>query len=112
MRPSCFFMYTRGATTTKNPIMIITSITTGPPVNLNGKTVPVTPRIRRMLKIFDPNIAPSAIPHLPLMPDIIKVATSGRDVPSATMVRPITSSDIPRSSARVVAPWTNRLEPK
>ena len=40
-----------------------------------------------------------------------EVASSGSEVPMATTVRPITSSEMPSARARVTAPSTRKFEP-
>ena len=42
---------------------------------------------------------------------MIDVASSGSDVPPATIVRPMMASDTPNCSATVLAPLTNKLLP-
>lgn len=66
-----------------------------------------TPRIQNILKIFDPTIFPMAISFCPLRAATIEVTSSGSDVPTATIVRPITRSGIPKSVAIVIDPSTN-----
>ena len=48
-----------------------------------------------MLKIFDPTTFPIANPVSPFFVATIDVTSSGRDVPTATIVRPIRVSVIP-----------------
>lgn len=49
-----------------------------------------------MLNTLEPSAFPMAIPLFPLRADTTLVANSGREVPPATIVRPITASDTPR----------------
>ena len=48
-----------------------------------------------MLKIFDPNILPTAISGCPLLAALTETASSGRLVPNATIVIAIISFPIP-----------------
>ena len=81
------------------------------PFNVIGLITPVRPRIARILNTFEPSTLPIAIPLFPLRADTTLVASSGREVPPATIVRPITASDTPSFVATAVAPSTNRLLP-
>jgi hypothetical protein len=65
------------------------------------------PRIQKILKIFEPTIFHTAISFCHFRAAMIDVANSGKDVPTATMVKPITISDIPKDRAIVTAPSTN-----
>ena len=47
------------------------------------------PRINRILKIFDPIALPSARPLSPFPVATIEVTSSGREEPTAMIVRPI-----------------------
>lgn len=49
-------------------------------------TRPDRPRQPRMLKMFDPTTLPTAMSRSPLSAAVIEVATSGSEVPAATMV--------------------------
>ena len=82
------------------------------PDELIGETVAVTPRIQRMLKIFDPTTLPIAMSDCFRKAATTLVASSGRLVPAATTVRPITASDTPQDFAKAVAPSTNSCEPR
>ena len=64
-----------------------------------------------MLNTLEPSAFPIAIPLFPLRADTTLVANSGREVPPATIVKPITASDTPRFVATAVAPSTNKLLP-
>ena len=48
-----------------------------------------------MLKMLDPMMLPTAMSALSLNAATIDVASSGREVPTETIVRPITNSEIP-----------------
>lgn len=65
------------------------------------------PRIQKILKIFEPTIFPTAISLCPFRAETIEVTSSGIDVPIATIVRPMTLSDIPNICAILTAPSTN-----
>jgi len=56
----------------------------------------VRPRMPNTLKIFDPAILPIAIFDWCRTAAIKEVASSGKDVPTATMVRPINGSGTPK----------------
>lgn len=64
-------------------------------------------RIQKILKIFDHTIFQMAISLCHFRAAMIDVANSGNDVPTATIVRPMTISDIPNDSAINTAPSTN-----
>lgn len=76
-----------------------------------GLMSPVTPKMARMLKTLDPKTLPMAIPLFPFRADTTLVASSGSDVPPATIVSPMTASDTPSCAATCVAPSTKRLLP-
>lgn len=54
-----------------------------------GCTVEESPRINIILKILEPTTLPRARPLSPFREAVMEVTSSGRDVPMATMVRPI-----------------------
>ena len=60
----------------------------------------------KMLKILLPTMLPIAISALPLLAATTDVTSSGRDVPSATIVRPINRSLMPNIFASSVAAST------
>ena len=62
-----------------------------------GATSAVVPRMPRMLKMLLPTMLPTAMSRWPLIAAMTLVATSGREVPAAMMVRPMTSSERPRA---------------
>ncbi len=64
-----------------------------------------------MLKMFDPTMLPTAISVCLRNAAITLVASSGSDVPTATMVSPITASEMPNSRAMVVALSTRKPAP-
>ena len=58
-----------------------------------------------------PTTFPTAMSLCPRMLAMMEVATSGREVPAATTVRPITSSLIPNARAISDAPFTIQRPP-
>ena len=71
----------------------------------------LTPRIKKTLKIFDPTIFPTAISGCFLRAAATDVASSGSDVPAATIVRPIKLSLMPKVRAMLDAEVTKRSPP-
>ena len=69
--------------------------------------MPITPK---KLKKFEPMTVPSAMSVLFFRADAIDAASSGSDVPMATIVSPMISSETPKKRAISVAPQTNALE--
>ena len=61
---------------------------------LIGHMSPVVPRMKRILNTLLPITLPIAMPLLPFLAATTLVASSGIEVPPATMVRPITALDI------------------
>ena len=66
----------------------------------------------KLLKILLPITLPNAIPELPLMAAPVLITSSGNDVPSATIVRPITSSLILKRRANADAPLVSQSAPR
>jgi hypothetical protein len=64
-----------------------------------------------MLKILLPTTLPIAISALPCIEDRRLITNSGADVPNATIVRPITRSDILNRLATDAAPSVSALAP-
>ena len=79
--------------------------------NSAGAIIPASDRTRTMLKIFDPIIFPKAISWLFFNALINDAASSGRLVPRAIIVKPITSSDTPSNSAIVWELFTVKSAP-
>ena len=77
-----------------------------------GVMILLTPRIKRILKIFDQIIFPRARSVFFLYAAMIEVASSGSEVPIAIIVSPITLSESPKYLAMSVAPLTIRSPPK
>ncbi|KKO20270.1 MAG: hypothetical protein BROFUL_01015 [Candidatus Brocadia fulgida] len=69
------------------------------------------PRTVRMLKILLPSTFPTLISDSLRMAATREVASSGRDVPTAITVRPMTSSLIPMTLAIKIAAWTRKCAP-
>ena len=61
--------------------------------------------------MFDPSTLPSASPGLPRSAAATDAASSGSEVPMATMVSPITVSLMLNSRAMSIAPVTSKLPP-
>jgi len=64
-----------------------------------------------MLKVLLPTTFPTAMSRCPFTAAATDAATSGSEVPAATIVRPMTSSDTPSSLAMSVAAPTNQRDP-
>ena len=64
-----------------------------------------------ILNIFDPIMLPMIKSTFPFLADCILAANSGKLVPRATSVSPITYEVIPKNSAISVAPVMKRFEP-
>jgi hypothetical protein len=58
-----------------------------------GRKSAVNPKIQKILKMFDPTIFHTARSACPRFAAIIEVASSGREVPMATIVRPMNASE-------------------
>lgn len=69
------------------------------------------PKMNRILKILDPSTLPITIPLSPFLSAVIDVTSSGKDVPIATMVRPMSASLNPNVLAMKLAPSTTKSEP-
>ena len=87
---------------------VIASSPTGIPP---GATIPVTPKTHIMLNRLLPTTFPTAMSRSPLSAATTLVATSGSEVPAATRVSPITSSEKPHWRASTTADPTNRSAP-
>ncbi len=70
-----------------------------------------SPNITSTFMILLPTTLPMVISALPFKAAEILTAASGRDVPIATMVSPMTSWGIPNLSAMLDAPSTNQSAP-
>ncbi|MNG01939.1 hypothetical protein D3C84_849410 [compost metagenome] len=74
----------------------------------DGAISAVTPSTPSRLNRLLPITLPTAISRSPRSAAINEVANSGRDVPMATMVRPMIRSDNPRSVATSTAAPSSR----
>ncbi len=108
---SCFFLKILTHKSTPAASEIIVSI-----IKLASKVMGIikalVPSTNNMLKILLPTILPIAISALPFFAAVTDVTSSGREVPNATMVRPINFSLRPITSARAVALSTVMLLPQ
>ena len=77
----------------------------------NGINKALIPRIRKILKTFDPSTLPIAISDFPLYAAIADTTSSGREVPIATIDNAITNLGILRISAIVIADSINNQAP-
>ena len=75
------------------------------------QTTAVSPKITSTFIILEPTTLPIVISALPWVAAEILTAASGREVPIATIVRPMTSWGIPKRSAICDAPSTNQSAP-
>ena len=69
------------------------------------------PRITAMLERLEPIMFPREIPELPTKFAYVLTTSSGKDVPKATTVSPITRGETPLCSARSDAPSTRKSAP-
>ena len=76
-----------------------------------GFIIPAAVIAIAILNIFEPIILPAIKSTLPFLADWILAASSGRLVPNAASVRPITYVVIPKNIAISVAPWIKRCDP-
>ena len=65
---------------------------------------PVVPITNKTLNILLPTILPMAMSAFPFLAAFTDVKSSGKEVPNATMVRPMNLSLIPSALASPVAP--------
>jgi hypothetical protein len=86
-------------------LILLNNITIG----LNSEQIPNT---RRILVILEPIIFPIAIPDLPYNAAFKLTPSSGREVPNATMVSPITNLEIFNLEAIWTDDFTNQSAPK
>jgi len=69
------------------------------------------PRMKRRLNRFEPITLPTAISHSPFLAATIEVTSSGKEVPQATMVSPISMGLIPKDAAIADAESTTQSPP-
>ena len=79
--------------------------------NFNGLIKVVIPITNKKLHIQLPIALPIIKSECPFIADVIVINTSGSDVPSATIVKPISISDRPNLLAILVAALTNKSAP-
>ena len=77
----------------------------------SGLSTPVAPKMRQVLEILLPKTFPKTSADSCLTLAIILTITSGKDVPMATKVKPIISSEIPYRRAKAVDPSTTIFPP-
>ena len=82
-----------------------------PSPTLIGSTIAVTPTIINTLNTLLPTTLPMAMSALPPNDAIVLMTNSGAEVPNATMVRPITRSEILKRFATAAAPSVSALAP-
>ena len=80
-------------------------------INEIGLIAAATPKIKRMLNTLDPTTFPTAISSSFFLAAASDVASSGSEVPHATMVSPIRVSDTPKNPAKSTAPSTTQSPP-
>ena len=76
-----------------------------------GFIIPVTPKTKKMLKIFEPITFPTAISFCFFIVAITEVTSSGREVPTDAMVKPIILSSILKACAMSIAEFTTNVPP-
>ena len=69
------------------------------------------PKTPRILNIFEPTTLPIAILPFPLTKDATVTANSGKDVPIAARLIPITGSGILKTSEILIKPFIKSSEP-
>lgn len=93
-------------------IMTSTSMRIDAKGSSRGKSKLETPKIPSMLKIFEPIKLPNSMSVCRLKTAMSELASSGRLVPTAMRVKPITLSGTPKARASVLAPSTSACAPK
>ena len=79
-------------------------------IALIGAMTAASPTTVSVLKMFEPMIFPTAKSFSPRRAAAIELASSGSEVPTATMVSPISRSLTPRAKATLIAPHTSIRE--
>ena len=82
------------------------------PANCKGVMEALHPNTKKILNRLLPMTLPMAISGFFFKAATMEVASSGREVPPATSVSPITDSLTPRLRAMLLAPSTNHCPPK
>ena len=77
----------------------------------SGTMMALMPRMRPMLTILLPTMLPTARSPLPDHAEKIVTMNSGKEVPKATIVRPITKGDTLSHLAKSAAPSTKKSAP-
>ena len=80
--------------------------------NTTGENRAQMPKMKRVLKIFDPTTLPIAISALPENAEAKLTVSSGSEVPTATMVIPMINSLMFNLFAMAEAPLVNQFAPK
>ena len=109
--PSNKMSLAKKANTNEDKITRGISLLIVPSPTFIGKTNAVQPIIIRILKILLPTTLPIAISALPLIDDSRLITNSGADVPKATIVSPITKSEIRNFFATAAEPSVSALAP-
>jgi hypothetical protein len=102
---------TQNTSRTEAPSITHRSLASIPSGTGIGPTSEAMPMIDSRLNRFEPSTLPSATPPSRFSAAARVVASSGSEVPTATMVSPITASLTPRSRATPTAPSTSRSAP-
>jgi hypothetical protein len=76
-----------------------------------GAIIPVIPITKKIFAIFEPMIFPATIFPSPFRAAERATPSSGKEVPRATTLSPITGSGMCRRFAKKIAPSTRRLAP-
>jgi hypothetical protein len=76
-----------------------------------GSKIEQKPKIKITLNIHDPIALPTAISFSPFLAATIDVTSSGKDVPTATIVKPITICGILNFIASALAPLIKKSAP-
>ena len=92
--------------------MILVIKISEPTGNCSGFIKRISAKIPTILYTFDPKIVPTARLDCFLKAAAIPVASSGRDVPKATKVKPIIVSEILNEIASFWDPMIKYFEPK
>ena len=82
-----------------------------PSPTLMGSTTAVQPIIIKALNVLLPTTLPIAISALPFKAESTLITNSGAEVPKATMVRPITRSEIRKRLATAAEPSVRPFAP-
>ena len=75
------------------------------------RTSATPPKMKPRLNMLEPTTLPTEMSAWPRNAAFTVTANSGAEVPNATMVRPMTSSDIPSRLAKCAAPSTSQTAP-